>query len=286
MCYHAWGLTQLREHGREVAPAKGGDEMAPRTFYLLGIGTLPLTVIVIYAALTASCSENRTNGLPPAQSTTQPDAAAAYCQQRAEMVAEQLAGRDITHQAVLAAMGRVPRHEFVAAELLPLAYIDSPLPIGHGQTISQPYIVALMTQLADPQPAAKALDIGTGSGYQAAVLAELVKDVYSIEIVKPLADEARQRLRSLGYRNIHVRHGDGYRGWPEQAPFDVIIVAAAPSEIPQPLVEQLAPGGKLVIPVGDFWQQLVVVEKGKDGTVARRSVAPVAFVPMTGEAQQ
>ena len=143
-----------------------------------------------------------------------------------------------------------------------------------------------MTQLADPQPDDKALDIGTGSGYQAAVLAELVKNVYSIEIVESLANEGSARLRSLGYTNIEVRHGDGYRGWESEAPFDIVIVAAAPDHIPQPLIDQLALGGKLVIPVGDYYQDLIVVEKQPDGTVNQRSVTPVRFVPMTGEARK
>jgi protein-L-isoaspartate(D-aspartate) O-methyltransferase len=143
-----------------------------------------------------------------------------------------------------------------------------------------------MTQLADPKPTDKALDVGTGSGYQAAVLAETVNSVYSIEIVEPLAVEAKARLQSLGYKNVHTRHGDGYRGWPEQAPFDIIIVAAAPDHIPQPLIDQLAPGGTLVIPVGDAWQFLMRIEKDENGVVTRSRVAPVAFVPMTGEAQQ
>jgi protein-L-isoaspartate(D-aspartate) O-methyltransferase len=201
------------------------------------------------------------------------------------MVVQQLASRDITDERVLDVMGRVPRHQFVPPPWQEQAYDDRPLPIGEGQTISQPYIVALMTQLADPKRDSKALDVGTGSGYQAAVLAELAKEVYSIEIVESLADAARRRLQSLGYKNVTVRHGDGYRGWPEKAPFDVIIVAAAPDHIPQPLIEQLALGGKLVIPVGKWLQELLVVEKAEDGGLVRRSVAPVAFVPMTGEAE-
>ncbi len=205
--------------------------------------------------------------------------------QRLRMVEEQLRGRDITDQRVLDAMRRVPRHRFVAETHRDLAYTDQPLPIGHGQTISQPYIVALMTQLARTQPNARALDVGTGSGYQAAVLAELVETVYSIEIVCPLADQARDRLKSLGYRNIEVRCGDGYRGSPEHAPFDLIIVAAAPQHIPQPLIEQLAPGGRMVIPVGRWYQNLIVVEKQRDGSIRKSVVAPVAFVPMTGEAR-
>jgi protein-L-isoaspartate(D-aspartate) O-methyltransferase len=202
------------------------------------------------------------------------------------MVAEQLKSRGVNDQKVLDAMGRVPRELFVPERLRESAYADRPLPIGHGQTISQPLIVALMTQLSRPTPSTKALDVGTGSGYQAAILAELVDEVYSIEILKPLADEARERLQTLGYKNVEVRHGDGYRGWPEQAPFDLIIVAAAPDHVPEPLVEQLKPGGQLVLPVGgQFFQRLVVIEKQLDGTAVRRNVEPVAFVPMTGEAE-
>ncbi len=209
-----------------------------------------------------------------------------YAAGRARMVAEQLKSRDITDARVLAVMGRIPRHLFVPEASRDRAYSDGPLPIGYDQTISQPYIVALMTELARPQPAARALDIGTGSGYQAAVLAELVREVYSIEILCPLADQARARLAALGYTNITVRCGDGYRGWVEHAPFDVIILAAAPDHIPRPLIEQLAPGGRLVLPVGGNDQELVVVEKQLDGTIRQRGVLPVIFVPMTGESQE
>jgi protein-L-isoaspartate(D-aspartate) O-methyltransferase len=204
---------------------------------------------------------------------------------RRDMVQRQLRSRDIRDPRVLEAMGRVERHRFAAEEFQDQAYDDHPLPIGHGQTISQPYIVALMTQLVRPKPGDRALDIGTGSGYQAAILAEVCKEVYSIEIVKPLADEAAKRLADLGYKNVTVRAGDGYRGWPEHAPFDVIIVAASPRHIPQPLIDQLAPGGRLVLPVGGYPQDLTLVEKQKDGTTRQRTVAPVLFVPMTGEAE-
>jgi len=206
---------------------------------------------------------------------------------RRQMVELDLRGRDIVDERVLAVMGRIPRHRFVPEALRDVAYSDRALPIGHGQTISQPYIVALMTQLVRPGPQSRALDVGTGSGYQAAVLAELCKEVYSIEILEPLADEARRRLESLGYKNVTVRCGDGYKGWPEKAPFDVIVVAAAPDHVPQPLVDQLAIGGRMVIPVGQtYYQTLMLLEKQADGSVIRRSVAPVAFVPMTGQAQQ
>lgn len=213
-------------------------------------------------------------------------AESAFSQQRRTMIEKDLRGRDITDPKVLRAMGEVPRHRFVPDGLAARAYADHPLPIGHGQTISQPYIVALMTQLAQCSSETKALDIGTGSGYQAAILAEICKEVYSIEIVDPLAKQAKTRLAELGYDNVHVRSGDGYRGWPEHAPFDAIVVAAAPKRVPQPLVDQLAPGGRLVIPVGDFYQELLLVEKQEDGTVKRTKVAGVAFVPMTGEAEK
>ncbi len=210
----------------------------------------------------------------------------AFDRERRRMVDAQLCTRDISDRRVLEAMGKVPRHEFVPRDLQGLAYDDRPQPIGHGQTISQPYIVALMTQLAAPKPQHRALDIGTGSGYQAAVLSLLCKEVYGIEIVPPLADAARKRLAELGYKNVTVRCGDGYRGWPEHAPFDVIIVAASPDHVPQPLVEQLAPGGRLVLPVGGYPQQLTVIEKQADGSIRRTLAAPVMFVPMTGEAQK
>ena len=195
------------------------------------------------------------------------------------MVAEQLRGRDITDERVLDAISRIPRHDFVPDNYRNQAYADRALPLAADQTISQPYIVALMTQLAEPRKASKALDVGTGSGYQSAVLAELCGHVYSIEIVESLAAAARERLAH--YNNVSLRHGDGYHGWPEEAPFDVIIVAAAPQAVPPPLVEQLRANGKLVIPVGDGQQWLLVIEKLADGSTRRRTVIPVAFVPLT-----
>ncbi|MBN2361309.1 MAG: protein-L-isoaspartate(D-aspartate) O-methyltransferase [Deltaproteobacteria bacterium] len=201
-------------------------------------------------------------------------------EQRRRMVATQLRNRDIDDQRVLTAFERVPRHRFVPPEFLDEAYADRPLPIGHGQTISQPYIVALTTQLARPRAAMKVLDVGTGSGYQAALLAELVERVCTIEIVAPLASAAATLLAELGYRNVEVRCGDGSRGWPEQAPFDAIVAAAAPAEIPPALIEQLAVGGRLVIPLGTWWQELVVAEKRPDGGVTRHSACAVRYVPM------
>jgi protein-L-isoaspartate(D-aspartate) O-methyltransferase len=179
-------------------------------------------------------------------------------------------------------MSKVPRHRFVPASLIRAAYLDRPLPIGHGQTISQPFIVAYMTEAAGVSADDKALEIGTGSGYQAAILGELAKEVYTIEIIPELAEGASKVLSELGYKNVHVKAGNGYLGWPEHAPFDAIVVTAAPDEIPKALVEQLAVGGKMVIPVGDLYQEMVIVTKTKDGIVEKRTI-PVRFVPMTGK---
>jgi len=187
-------------------------------------------------------------------------------------------------ERVMAAMMAVPRHEFVRPEDRDRAYANRPLPIGHGQTISQPYIVAIMTDLAEPAPGCRALEVGTGSGYQAAVLGELCDEVYTLEIIEPLGVQARARLARLGYDHVTVRIGDGYYGWEEHAPFDVILVTAVASHVPPPLVRQLKPGGRLVLPVGGRFttQQLVLVEKRADGKVTTRQLLPVAFVPLTG----
>ncbi len=188
-------------------------------------------------------------------------------------------------ERVMRVMAQVPRHEFVPPEQLSFAYENRPLPIGHGQTISQPYIVALMTELARAQPGHKVLEIGTGSGYQAAVMAKLASKVYTVEIVEPLGQSARERLRTLGYDNVQVRLGDGYHGWEEHAPYDAILVTAAASHVPPPLIRQLKPGGRMVVPVGAAFmvQQLMLVEKNADGTVATRQILPVVFVPLTGK---
>lgn len=201
---------------------------------------------------------------------------------RSEMVTRQIADRGVRDERVLAAMRKVPRHEFVPAAEKRHAYRDTPLPIGEGQTISQPYIVALMTELAQPDPSDRVLEIGTGSGYQAAVLAELVQHVYTIEIEPALAQRAKQALDRIGYRNVTVRAGDGYAGWPEHAPFDIVMVTAAPDHIPQPLIDQLKTGGRMVVPVGPIasTQQLRVLEKDTTGKVSTRVVAPVRFVPL------
>lgn len=197
------------------------------------------------------------------------------------MVESQIAARGVRTPAVLKAMNQVPRHLFVPSELRQSAYEDQPLPIGLGQTISQPYIVAYMTEALRLRPTDAVLEIGTGSGYQAAVLAELARQVYTIEIVPELADRARSTLAQAGYRNVEVRAGNGYLGWPERAPFQRIIVTAAPPEIPRALVDQLAIGGIMVLPVGTAFQEIVVVSKTSDGVAEKRTI-PVRFVPMVG----
>lgn len=202
---------------------------------------------------------------------------------RMRMVEEQLLARDITDSRVITAMRRVARDRFVPADQRSRAYQDRPLPIGYRQTISQPYIVAYMTQALRLTPDAKVLEVGTGSGYQAAVLAELVATVFSIEIVPQLADRSRRTLADLGYTNVQVKSGDGYAGWPEEAPFDAIIVTAAPDHIPLPLTDQLAVGGRMIIPVGQERQTLMVLRRTEDA-VEQEATLPVLFVPMTGEA--
>jgi protein-L-isoaspartate(D-aspartate) O-methyltransferase len=205
-----------------------------------------------------------------------------FARQRERMVAEQLAGRDIRDPRVLSAMRKVPRHQFVPAPMRDRAYQDSPLPIGNDQTISQPYIVAYMTQALELKPSHKVLEIGTGSGYQAAVLGELAAEVYTIEIVGELATRATKALADAGYRNIHVRHGDGYAGWPEHAPFDAIMVTAAAPRVPEPLKQQLKDGGRLILPVGDHTQELRIVTR-HGAMFKEENILPVRFVPMIGE---
>ncbi len=205
-----------------------------------------------------------------------------FAQAREVMVESQIETRGIEDERVLAAMREVKRHLFVPEDLRYLAYGDHPLPIGEDQTISQPYIVAVMTQLLHLDGPDKVLEVGTGSGYQAAVLGEIASEVYTIEIVEQLAKRSEKLLQDLGYDNVHVRHGDGFLGWPEEGPFDAIIVTCAPPEIPEPLKEQLADSGRMVIPVGTDWQELMVLEK-HDGKIEQKSVLPVRFVPMTGD---
>lgn len=266
----------------------------------IGIAAIAVLLYVVWRGFQSADHQGRS---PPftsestvraSQSQTQDEAVKTktdvkddeYADRRRRMIETQLRSRDIVDRRVLEVMQAVQRHLFVPLRVRESSYRDGPLPIGHDQTISQPYIVALMTQLARTRPDAKALDVGTGSGYQAAVLAKLCKHVYSIEIVEPLATEAKRRLKELGYDNVTVRCGDGYQGWLEHAPFDLIIVAAAPNHVPQPLVDQLAVGGRLIIPVGKFSQRLTVIEKLEDGSIREMNVIPVVFVPMTGEAQK
>jgi protein-L-isoaspartate(D-aspartate) O-methyltransferase len=236
----------------------------------------------ILRALTIFSREGRgeTNATPA-------DDEARFTDERRRMVLEQLSSAPyhITDARVLAAMDKVPRHRFVPADLQSRAYDDTPLPIGHGQTISQPFIVAFMTGQLEPQPTDRVLEIGTGSGYQAAVLAELVKEIYTIEIVEVLAQRAKAGLQQLGYPNIQVRSGDGYQGWPEAAPFDAIIVTCAPEQVPQPLIEQLKSGGRMMIPVGPEWDQSLVLLRKEGERLVEQAMLPVRFVPMTGQAR-
>lgn len=203
---------------------------------------------------------------------------------RLQMVERQISRRGVVNKRVLDAMRKVERHKFVPEQLQQYAYHDEPLPIGLGQTISQPYIVAYMTEALDLKETDRVLEIGTGSGYQAAVLAEMVREVYTIEIVQSLAEKAKEVLTKEEYTNIHFRIGDGYQGWPEEAFFDGIIVTAAPPKIPEPLITQLREGGRMIVPVGTSFQQLILITK-KKGKLEKRSLLPVRFVPMTGEIQ-
>ena len=208
-----------------------------------------------------------------------------HAKARERMVETQIRGRGVREASVLTAMRQVPRHLFVPQDLRRLAYADRPLPIGHDQTISQPFIVALMTRLVEASGNEKVLEIGTGSGYHAAVLSRVVGEVYTIEIVEELGRGAAALLERLGYDNVHVRVGDGFDGWPEEAPFDAIVLTAAPEEVPAPLVAQLRPGGRIILPLGGLDQELVVLTKDEGGLLRRR-ILPVRFVPMTGKAQE
>jgi protein-L-isoaspartate(D-aspartate) O-methyltransferase len=211
---------------------------------------------------------------------------ADYAAQRERMVKEQIVNRGVTEERVLAALRKVPREQFVPENFRDESYTDGPVPIGYDQTISQPYIVAFMTEQLHPQPTDRVLEIGTGSGYQAAILAELVAEVYSIEIVEPLAKAAEGTLQRLGYKNVRVKVGDGYKGWPDHAPFDAIIVTCAPDHVPQPLVDQLKEGGRMIIPVGPRLAQELYLLQKKNGQLRQGAVLEVRFVPMAGEAQK
>ena len=236
-------------------------------------------------ALLAACAGGTLERVRSGNLAEPEQAADRFAAARERMVREQLQGRDVRDARVLTAMRKVPRHRFVPADLVDEAYGDSPLPIGLDQTISQPYIVAFMTQELGLKGTEKVLEIGTGSGYQEAVLAETAREVYTIEIVPELAARARETLDALGYRAVRTRTGDGYAGWKEAAPFDAIMLTAAPDHVPQPLVDQLAAGGRMILPVGALFQELVVIEKTAAG-VTRRTTIPVRFVPMTGKARE
>ncbi len=209
----------------------------------------------------------------------------AYDAARHRMVEEEIVGAGVKNPRVIEAMGKTPRHEFVPAGQRQNAYFDMSIPIGGGQTISGPFVVAYMTEQLDPQPGDKVLEIGTGSGYQAAVLSGLVKDVYTIEILESLGKTAQQALKRLKYNNVHVKTGDGYQGWPEQAPFDKIIVTCSPERVPQPLVDELKEGGRMVVPVGERYQQMLYLFTKKDGKLVSEALRPTLFVPMTGQAE-
>ncbi len=264
-----------------AASARRGILQRMRRLLLSGL------VVAVALACQKEPPEARSNHQAPAPTAVEPERGrdVEYAEAR-EALVKALSRREVTDPKVLEAMRRVPRHEFVPPADRGRAYEDRPLPIGYDQTISQPYIVAMMTQLADVAPGERVLEIGTGSGYQAAVLAELAGEVYSVEILEPLHRRAKETLGRLGYTNIHLRLGDGYQGWPQEAPFDAIVVTAAPRTIPEPLKEQLAVGGKMVIPVGaDGAQELRVLTKTEDG-LEEEAVFPVRFVPMTGKAEE
>ena len=243
---------------------------------------LPVSLTVLLATACAPVDRGGTAESMSASTDEQPDVPGGQADARARMVDRQIAARGIRDPRVLEAMRAVPRHRFVGPDHQQDAYEDFPLPIGHGQTISQPYIVAYMVELAEIAAEERVLEVGTGCGYQAAVMGELAREVYTIEILEPLARCAAETLRALEYDNVHVRHGDGYAGWPERAPFQAIVVAAAPDHVPPALVEQLAIGGRLVIPVGTWHQEIRLITKTPEGTTEERLI-PVRFVPLTRE---
>lgn len=238
-----------------------------------------LLLVVLLFLLNSCASFSRSE-----QVAVEEEVAQDFARQRRNLI-DQLRSEGVTSSTVLEAMLKVPRHKFVPPSQRHLAYQNRPLPIGHDQTISQPFIVGYMTEAASIAPGEKVLEIGTGSGYQAAVLAELAKQVYTIEIIPELAEGARTLLRELGYKNVVVKTGNGYEGWREHAPFDAIVVTAAPDQIPQALVDQLALKGKMVIPVGTTSQEMVIITRDESGVIERRTI-PVRFVPMTGKPKQ
>lgn len=262
----------------ELGPGFASNSRQAVVFPLLGV------LLIVLGTTGCRAETIEKDGNTVSLSTPTKAESARYAEERQRMVAEQIAARGVKDMLVLSAMRTVPRHEFVPDELRSAAYRDSPLPIGENQTISQPYIVALMTEALQLEGGEKVLEVGTGSGYQAAVLDEIADTVFSIEIIPSLAVRAESTLTRVGYGDVHVRTGDGYRGWPEMAPFDAVIVTAAPNHVPQPLLEQLAVGGRLVLPVGKRRQVLQVWTRTATG-FETRNLVPVQFVPMTGEAE-
>jgi protein-L-isoaspartate(D-aspartate) O-methyltransferase len=268
--------------------------MKPHLF--IRFTTIAVLMVIFFLLIYSAPSPVLSQGKDKVQSSDATDKSwkrprfSEFRQDRLMMVDSQIARHRpaVRKGAVLEAMRQVPRHLFVPSNLQRVAYSDRPLPIGYGQTISQPYIVALMTETLEVEPGAKVLEVGTGSGYQAAVLSELTSNVFTMEIIRTLGEKARRRLQSLGYESVKVRIGDGYFGWPEEAPFDGIIVTAAAGHIPAPLIEQLRPGGRMVIPVGGIYQvqRLMVVTKDDQGRVQTQELLPVVFVPMTGAVQK
>lgn len=268
------------------------DKMRRATLKLALAAAAVLTLIIMIARIVSmrpgTSSDTSQTPLPHSTATQismgLTPTADPYQAARMQMVEAQMRNRDITDEKVLKAMEKVPRHEFVPERYQGLAHADRPLPIGYGQTISQPYIVALMTQLLEVGQADKVLEIGSGSGYQAAIMGELAHEVYTVEIIEELAESATELLRRLGYANVHVKHSDGYYGWEEHAPYDVIIVTCAPDHIPQPLLDQLADGGCMVVPVGPpgAYQVLWKIEREGEEIVSQR-ITGVVFVPLTGE---
>ncbi len=253
------------------------------TFWIMGCAAEPAPVTTPDSLPQVPLAADEPD-LPPVEETAVPDTE-EYAAQRERLIREGIIGMGISDESVIEALRRVPRHQFVPGEYLAQAYNNHPLPIGYGQTISQPFIVALMTEAVDVGPGDRVLEIGAGSGYQAAVLAELVDEVYTIEIIGPLADLSESRMRQLGYDNVLVKHADGYFGWEEYAPFDAIVVTAAPDHIPQPLVQQLKIGGRMVIPVGPVggYQTLWLVTRVSDEEVRTEDLGGVRFVPFTRE---
>ncbi len=250
-------------------------------------GTKTVAASALLGALLLQCGSQARNA-PEGHAAVEQAVRDSPAQQeeRERMVREQIEARGVDNTRVLEALRKVPRHLFVPQQFESQAYADEPLPIGHGQTISQPYVVAFMSKELELKPEDKVLEIGTGSGYQAAVLAQLAKEVYSIEIVEPLAREARERLERLGYTNVRVRVGDGYRGWPEAAPFDAIIVTAAPDHVPPALLDQLREGGRMVLPLGRGYEQDLIKVRRTGKGLQQEVLLPVRFVPMVGEAQK